>query len=363
MTLSALAESRVFRSLSYCVAFATAYVPSAVGVNALADTVRAAIEQVARLPHGNYTVAPGSPFLGKHPGRDLGRGIWSKGALANAEESSLNILTSIDPAAMYSGGHTLAVATAPGSSFPWEGSAGGLGGASTNTSNGDRLVALKLVGWKSRGLDLDFTLYHNSETNYNDELGYGWTSSSDIYINSLTSTPTVHWPNGMCVPYSGSGPTYTAPAGIYDQLVENTGGTWTVTKKNGVKYQFNTAGFCTAIQDLDGNQITFTLNSGNYCTKITDPTGRYLTINVNGSGQVTSIVDPLSRQWSFTINGSGDLSTIAWPSLGGTVYNDTFTYSSHRIATHTDKRGKVWSATYNSDGSGRMTATATRPPT
>ncbi len=359
MNISSLAESKLFRGISLFVAANTAYIPSALGIGAVMNSIQDAIRQMARIPHGHYTVPPGEPYLGTHPARALGRGIWSKRALANAESSSLNLEANTDPLDMFVS-HTVAVAPAPGGTLPWEGGVTSSGGSGTNSGNGNRLYKLNLISWKSRGLNIDYTIYHNSETNYNDELGYGWTSSTDIYINNLTSTPTVHWPSGTCIPYSGSGPTFTPPAGIYDQLVENTGGTWTLTKKNGLKYQFNAAGFCTAIQDLDSNQITFTLNSSNYCTKITDPTGKYLTINVNvnGSGQVTSIVDPLSRQWTFTINGSGDLSNVAWPTLGGTVYSDSFSYTSHRISSHTDKRGNVWGTTYNSDGS---VATETDP--
>ena len=203
-----------------------------------------------------------------------------------------------------------------------------------NTGNGNLLTQLHLVGWKSRGLNIDFTLYHNSETNYSDELGAGWTWTYDIYINNLTTTPTVHWGDGLSIPYSSSGgggggageeyeasahgprasklytTTYTPPTGIYDQLVQNSDSTWTLTKKNGTKYQFNTAGFCTSIVDANGNTITLTLNSANYCTKVTDPTGKYLAINLSGSNKFTSIVDPLGRTWSFT-QTSGELTGVA----------------------------------------------------
>ena len=356
MSVASVASSRLFRHASVLVAFVTGYAPSALGANEILNSFGEAVRQVLRQPHGHYTTAPGIPFLGPHPGRDpLGRGgVWKLHPSSLAGGGHFKVATSY----FNGGGHPISVSPAPGPSYPWEGSAA-TGGGSINTGNGDLLTNLQLVGWKSRGLGIDFTLYHNSETNYNAELGAGWTWTYDIYINPTTgASPVVHWGDGLCIPYSTSGSSFVPPAGIYDQLVKNSNGTWTVTKKNGTTYQFNTSGFCTSIADLNGNTITLTLNSGNYCTKITDPTGKSLTSNLNGSNQFTSIVDPLGRTWSFTIT-SGELTSVAWPSLNGTIYNDAFTYNSlNDILTHTDRRGEVWSRTYNSDGS---TASATDP--
>ena len=354
MIVSSMANSRLFRHASIFVALATAYAPSAFGINAIFGSATDAVKQVLRQPGSHYTISPGAPYFGEHPGRDpLGRGgIWKHYGVRAAKGGGGSKIALSYRYVM----HPTSVAAAPGSTYPWEGSAPTNTG-SVNTGNGDVLTNLHLVDWKSRGLGVDFTLYHNSETNYDAELGAGWSYTYAIYINT-TGNPVIHWGDGLSIPYTTSGSTYTPPSGIYDQLVKNTGGTWTLTKKNGTKYQFNTSGFCTSIVDLNGNTIMLTLNASNYCTKVTDPTGRYLTINLNGSNQMTSIVDPLGRTWSFTV-ASDRLTTVSWPSLGGTVYSDTFTYNTNgNILTHTDKRGEVWTKTYNSDGS---IASATDP--
>ncbi len=144
--------------------------------------------------------------------------------------------------------------------------------------------------------------------------------------------------------------TYTAPAGIYDSLVQNTDGTWSLKKKDQTVYHFNASGFCDTITDRNGNQISLTLNSANYVTQITDSTGKHITVNLDSSNKFQSITTPDGRTWSFTINGSGDLSTVTWPSLGdGNTYTDSYTYnSSHGISTYTNKRGKTSSYAYNS---------------
>ncbi len=361
MSIALATRGRFFRFVALVVVITTGNAQTWFGlsaaVGAVASGVSRALRTELRQLHGHYTTVPGAPFLGERPGRDpqTRGGLWKSRIQATTALAGGRSKIALGYRTQQ---HTQAVAVAPGSALPWEGSAPAAGGT-LNTGNGDLLTSLHLLGWKSRGMDIDFTLYQNSETNYSCELGAGWTWSYDIYVNPISGgAPTVHWGNGLCIPYTISGSSYVPPAGIYDQLVKNANGTWTVTQKDGTTYQFNTAGFCTSISDLDGNTITLTLNSGNYVTQITDPTGRSLTINVNGSGQFTSIVDPLGRTWSFTITG-GELTKVAWPSLNGTVYNDQYTYSSASdILTHTDKRGNVWSYTYNSGGS---IATATDP--
>jgi RHS repeat-associated protein len=367
---------------------------TSIGLYALSRDVRDGLDQVSRRPSSPLTQVPTPIFLGSHPGRDrLGRGgMWSASRRADAARSAQRGLRNPLPQPLWAGpaampqvappaAHTLAISPEPGASYPWEGSNGGV-----NTGNGNKLTKLSLLSWKVRGGGtLDFTLYHNSQSNYNDELGSGWTWTYDVYINNLTSNPVVHWGDGGSVPYTapsggggggggggfdippsekeeslfasiallqGTPTTYTSPAGIHDALVKNADSTWTLTKKGGTKYVFNAAGFLTQIRDRNANTITLTLNASNYVTKITDPTGRYVNVSVNGSNKFTGITDQTGRTWSFTQNGSGDLTTVTWPSLGdGNTYTDGFSYSSHRIASHTDRRGKAWTFAYNTDGS------------
>jgi len=250
--------------------------------------------------------------------------------------------------------HTTATEPSPGGSLPWEGGAKGpIGSSSINTANGNKLTSLRLFSYKVRGgQTIDFSLYHNSETTYNDELGHGWTWSYDLYINEDDTVATVHWGDGLAIPFTLSGSNYVAPAGIFDTLVKNGDGTWKVTRKDQSVYNFNAAGFITSIKDRNNNVISFTLNSANYVTKITDPSGRHTDITLDGSNNFTSVTDPSGRTWSFTRNGSDDLTTVTWPVLNTVTYTDGFTYNTgHDILTHTDKRGKVWTNTYFSDGS------------
>lgn len=116
-------------------------------------------------------------------------------------------------------------------------------------------------------------------------LGNNWSFSYDIFHNTSGSASVVHWGEGTCIPYTKVMANYNPPAGIYDKLA-TAGSGWTVTKKDGTVYAFNSEGYLTSVEDRNGNTITLTLNGNYFCTKITDPTGRYVTINYNGSHEI-----------------------------------------------------------------------------
>ncbi len=345
-----ITSRRGFAVLSVLVSTFLGFSSCFLGIYALTKGLEHRISTWQREIRGQYTTDPTEPYLGTNPGRDERRGVWTTEQIKAAKAANeLERAQADTNGGYYIISHTYSVENNPGNPFPWEGSSSA-GGGDTNTGNGNHLISLPLFKWKMRGgMTLDITLYNNNETSYEDELGKGWTWSYDLYINNLTTSPTMHWGNGLAIPYTHSGSTYTPPAGIYDQLVKNTDGTWTLTTKDKIVYSFNTDGFCTAITDRNGNQINFTLNSGNYVTQISDSTGRTVSINLNSSMKWTSITDnQLSRTWSFSYDGSDDMTTVTWPSIGdGHTYTDGFSYSAGVVTYQTDRRGNTWHYTYN----------------
>jgi RHS repeat-associated protein len=344
------------RGVSFVLAGALIVNAAATGLSASLDVALGSLEQWGRAPSGAYTDAPRPAYRGETPSRDpKTRALWSEEALEDARYSSQGPLrATIAPLLQGPGqNHTTAVEPEPGSPLPWEGGGPSSNGM-VNTGNGNKLTKLPLVSWPERGgMEVDFTLYHNSQTTYNDELGKGWTWTYDIYINQGLNTATVHWGDGLAIPFTGTGAgTYASPTGIHDTLIKNANGTWTLTKKDQTKYQFTTAGFCNAIQDRNGNQITLTLNAQNYVTQITGPSGRAIYVTLDSHNNFVSIEDPAGRVWTFNQNTAENLTTVTHPVLDSVTYTDSFTYDANsRILTHTDKRGKNWTFTYNGDGS------------
>jgi RHS repeat-associated protein len=240
-----------------------------------------------------------------------------------------------------------------GGSYSWEGSSGG-----TNTGNGNKLTSIPIVGWTARGgMVVDMTLYHNSQSNHNSELGQKWTFSYDIYATvDGSGNVTIHWGNDLAYQFiKNVGGSYTAPNGIHDNLIANSSGgsivSYDLTTKNQGKHHLTnpngTGWYISTITDLNGNTITVNHNASDYVTSIVDPNSRTITLAYDVNNRISTITDPLSRVWTMTYT-SGELTQITYPTVSGSSYNEQFAYNiGHNITTFTDKRGHNWTFNYN----------------
>ncbi|MFN3650394.1 MAG: RHS repeat-associated core domain-containing protein [Armatimonadota bacterium] len=233
-------------------------------------------------------------------------------------------------------------------------------------SDGNLTTQLPIVAWEGRGLDIGLVLYHNRHdvpiyggvfgtAPY--PLGYGWTHTYNVSITTGSGTATVREGDGRKHVFTQNvNGTYSRPAGVFETLVLNGNGTWTLTRHNQVKCHFTSGGALSSIEDLNGNTITLTYSSGKLTT-VTDPTGRTLTFSYTGN-VITSITDPLSRSWNLSYAGSpSHLYRVTDPGTSG--YYVEFGYDSVKAVTSVkDRRGYSWSFAY--DGSGRLT-TVTDP--
>jgi RHS repeat-associated protein len=256
--------------------------------------------------------------------------------------------------------HPASVDSEPGSTYPWEASAGGV-----NTGNGNKLTQVPLTGWTALGgMPVSFALAHNSQSTHNGELGQKWTHSFDLYLagvyNELNDSTDMaaHWGDDLAYKFAQNvDGTYSAPAGIHDTLVKNADGTFTLTKPNQVKYHYNTAGYCDTITGRNANTIAISYLTGNYVSTISDSTGRSIVLNYDASHRIVSVSDPLSHLWSIAYDASNNLSTITYPVLGTTSYTENFGYNgAHDITSYADKRGHSSVFAYNSTDNSLATA-------
>jgi RHS repeat-associated protein len=363
---------------------------SSIALTSIASPIAAATFSIANLIKklqqqqnaitAEYTESPTEVYVGSNPLRDPTHrgGLWTDAQIQEVQGPEMSQMSaSAVPMAAQVLHHPICLTS--GTSEPWEGSQPAVGG-SVNTQNGNKTTAINLFSWKQRGgLPIDFTLYHNSQYNYDLELGHNWSHSYNIYLSSTISTTTVHWGDGTCIPYGnpdyGDGglwasvegavayypdTTFTAPAGIHDVLVHKTSGAWTLTKPDQTVYNFNSSSNITSIVDRNGNTATISYNTDGFVNGVTDATGRTISITLNTSDKITAVADAAGHSWSFSLNGSDELATVTWPTLGGTGYTDQFTYdgTSYAMLTHVDRRGKTWTWTY---GTGGVLASQTDP--
>lgn len=359
-----LVASRLILVLMVLVLSADSLVSGVVG---LADVL--AYAQRARSRH--FTHSPMAPYLGENPGRDEDRSSWWTPRLrANLRQVELRrsleagvLVASMTGSGLQSGGGGEEGSGGGGGGEEDE-EGGGSGGQSTeglsgltNTNTGNNLSRLPLAFWESRGDSVvDLTLYHNSVGTFAGLFGAGWSSSYEVRVDhSAGVSAIVRLADGLNLPYTENLGTFSPPAGVHHDLVRHSNGTWSMTRTDQSKYEFNTSGKLVAIKDRNGNTVTVTRDGNQRITSVMCPSGRSLTFAYNGSGLVSSVTDPTNRVWTFAYNGSGQLTGVTYPTLGGQSHTRSFSYdSAHNILTETDLRGNVWTWTYDSQD--RMTS-------
>ncbi len=194
-----------------------------------------------------------------------------------------------------------------------------------------------------RGVPLEFTRhYYSGRNTLKTDLGYGWTHNYSTSLTLLTDgSATVNYPNGAGPFFAKSGGTFTAPDGVYDTLVQNGGGDFTLTMTDQTELNFDSGGRLTSQVDRNGNTTTITYDSDGI-DYVTDPGGRVLQFTVNSTTKnITTVSDGLSpdnRVFTFAYDGNGDLQTVTYRTVTTSTATTTYGYAStsHLLATVTN---------------------------
>lgn len=104
---------------------------------------------------------------------------------------------------------------------------------------------------------------------------------------------TVLFADGATARFTKSAGVYSGPSWQVTTLVENAGGTFTLTDKHQNKATFNSSGLLTQREDRNGNKTTYTYSSG-LLASIEDPFGRTTTFTYT-SGLLSQIEDFAGR--------------------------------------------------------------------
>ncbi|WP_337175134.1 RHS repeat-associated core domain-containing protein [Paludisphaera sp.] len=184
--------------------------------------------------------------------------------------------------------------------------------------------------------------------------GAGWTLAGLNRIVAATGGVILNLGGGDALWFSGTGGTYTSPAGEFSTLVKNPDSTYTRTLTNGTKQHFDTSGRQTATADRNDLRVTYAYDGSGKVTTITDPYAKVTTLAYDANGKLQKVTDPANRVTTFTIAG-GKLASVQLPDLATWSYSyDT----AGRLTKVTDPRSKALTVTY--DGAGRASGT-TRP--
>lgn len=219
------------------------------------------------------------------------------------------------------------------------------------------LVDLVLPG---RLIDLAFARTYNSDDKSGGPFGYGWSHSFHWRLRNYGASVEVRASDGSRDVYTKNPDgTYANPPDVFNKLVANPDGTFTLTQKDQRMFEFDGFGLLTRIHEPAGNQITLTY-TGALLSSITDTVGRQVTLSYNADGTMSQIQDPTGRRVTYSYDTTGRLSTVT-DKIGNSTGQDpalhrwTYAYdgTTHRLRTITDPDGRI-RVTNTYDASGRV---------
>ncbi|MBF0480011.1 MAG: RHS repeat protein, partial [Candidatus Omnitrophica bacterium] len=217
----------------------------------------------------------------------------------------------------------------------------------------------------SRGLNVEIRRVYRNQREINGQFGFGWFLNYYERIKKLDNNNMVitDGETGSKIEYVYDGVSkYTAPAGIFAQLILNANGTYTLTKKGGLKYNFDLNGNLASIVDRNNNQISFSYNTGKLpilafakylinvnteavvgydyqLTTITDPVGRKIALTYNAKGKLSAVTDFAGRKVLYTYFDNGDLKSFQ-DSLGNITQ---YLYdAAHNLVNIIDPKGQTY---------------------
>jgi YD repeat-containing protein len=202
-----------------------------------------------------------------------------------------------------------------------------------------------------RGLSFQFTRSYNSLDAYAGPLGQRWTHTYNVILvqNISSGFVTVKQSDGSTIVFASSGGGQYAPAtpGLFDALVQNDDGSYTLTRKNQLRMNFSAVGQLTSIADRNGNTQLLTYSAGNLIS-VADTVGRIFSLSYDANSHLTSVIDPSGRTVHYGYDFSGNL-TSCQDALGNVTQ---YAYDSgHHLLSGTDPRGVVYvQNTYDSSG-------------
>ncbi|MBM4146703.1 MAG: hypothetical protein FJ240_10620 [Nitrospira sp.] len=192
------------------------------------------------------------------------------------------------------------------------------------------------------------TLIYNSNRTSAGSLGKGWIHSYDTKVKVEADGSLEFTEDGTAVFFRVSGGIYKSEprSGIPAQIVINPDNSYTLTKKEGAVYQFDSSGRLLSITDRNENQTILTYTGG-LLSAVTDSHGRITQFIYAASNKINQITDPAGRNTTLSYNTAGLLSSVTNPDGSSWTYNYD---ASGRMVSKTDPAGSTTANVYDSQG-------------
>ncbi|MCK5655021.1 MAG: RHS repeat protein [Candidatus Aureabacteria bacterium] len=189
----------------------------------------------------------------------------------------------------------------------------------------------------SIGIPLKFERFYHSGMLYDGPIGDRWTHNYNMQIEEQEDgNVTLLWKIEDYWNFFTKNPdgSYKSSGGKNYILAKNPDNTFTLKMKDNITYKFNLDNKLSAIEDLNGNQITLSYTDGLLIT-ITDTSGRQLNFFYNENNKIEHIIDFADRLFTHEYDSIGNLIKYIDP-LG---YETTYEYDGHNLTVITNSRG------------------------
>ncbi len=202
-------------------------------------------------------------------------------------------------------------------------------------------------------LPLSFSIHYHSLLLKEGILGRAWGHNRfDASLQKLSKGDVkIHWTNNKSNLFTQNTDGSYKPSHItcqFDTLVKNAKGSFTLTRKNKLFYEFDASGQLVEFRNHKGQSLSFTRDSAGRITQVTEPvSGVFLRYTYNQEGLLESVSDPLERKVTFGYDNHRNLTTIT----DAASQKTTYTYNEYgQTLAGTNAQGvQFFSNTYNDE--------------
>ncbi len=199
-------------------------------------------------------------------------------------------------------------------------------------------------------LPLEVTRIYYGKRDYYGPFGRGWTFSYGMKVTRLASDiMELLSEQGKIEIYKWNGSLWAPPVGNYSTLIRNPDDSWTLSRKNGIIYNFGSFGRLTGIVDRNGNHINLTYNDDGFLTAVSDDCGRSLIFSYNSNNKISSITWPNNEITSYDYDANNNLAKITDPELNEINYTYNNYGTKTELASIIDARNNTTSYSYYED--------------
>ncbi|WP_420174907.1 RHS repeat-associated core domain-containing protein [Luteococcus sp. OSA5] len=190
-----------------------------------------------------------------------------------------------------------------------------------NLGNGNLVVRAQDLANNAPGAVISNDRFYNSLSSRTGGFGQRWglAGGHDVGLEIGASQIVFRGQSGFRAVFTGSGTSWTAPAGLNAKLTKNVDGSFTlVANGSRTTMRFDAGGNLTKVTDRNGVGVSYfyeamVSKAGQRVASAADAAGRVTTYGYDAADRIVSITDSAGRTMAYSYDASGRLSVVKDP--------------------------------------------------